>query len=146
MGNHAPAKIPIGTGKGLRRVLRLLLSHLAELAEYRPGGEEAVLAHLLVSRAALLQWARCTLRVRAGADSCAHVHQRLVPVIGFASRQHFRSESEHRFVAQLWFWIFQAQEDTVQDAVNIRIDCGHLFVISKTGNSPGCIAPDAFKL
>ena len=69
-----------------------------------------MLTHLSVGCTNLLHRALCTARVIAGADSCAEIHESLVPVIGFVGRQDALGKREHLGV------------DEVTDVLSFPID------------------------
>src|SRR5215470_12034206 len=108
MIDYTATKIAVRAGERLSLVCFLLLCNLSQLTQHDPRWKETVLAHLSISIASFLQWATCALRVVAGADSCAKVHQRLVPFIGLAIRQYLFCQREHLIMIEFRFQVLQA--------------------------------------
>src|SRR5579884_1983955 len=101
-----------------------------------------MLTHLSVGCTHLLHRALCTARVIAGADSCAQIHECLVPVIGFVGGQDTLGKCEHLGVIDFRGGRIQAEEDAVQHPTNVCVNGGNLLVIGKAGDCASCIAPN----
>src|SRR5947209_5462099 len=104
-----------------------------------------MLTHLSVGCTNLLYRALRTARGVAGTDSCAQVHESLIPVIGFVGWQDALGKREHLGVIDFRCGRIQAEEDAMQHPANVSVNGSNLLVIGKAGDCTSCVAPNTLE-